>query len=607
MSLFKKPQLWCVDCVQPVDFEVAHFPYEIGSGTASDLRIDDPGVLERHCSILEARSKKWLLKRAEEAVVMLDGQPLSEPVILEEKTDYSLRIGDRLLLLRLDSDVEKWRSRLAARQWCLYHPPSNRQVDFNSPSMLPEALSTLGCSEHDSIVFLQGAEKGFVTADLMDTASSLIAAAHTASESTNNHAPEEETAWIPTGSSEVDNLHGELLCPVCWKRFDREQILHIACHPDLMGDPMLGPDHMLRFLATKFDSRYRAIDPKGVACGEVACPRCRRRLPAGFLDVSYHLFSIVGVPAAGKSYFLASMLHMLRQRMARDLHLAFTDADAADNTTLNQMAQRLFSGSTNPQDLYLNKTQVQGGDMVEFWERDGRRVQLPKPFSYLVAGGTLEQPGRKPFTVVFYDNAGEHFEPGRSHEESISAQHVACCDGILYLFDPTCTAGFRARLSGVEDHQLTDYRRLDHQEAVISHMRNRIRTEMGLPAWEKIETPMAFMVGKCDTWQHLLGSEPLASPVNGGSVDIAAIHSNSNRVRELMLDTCPSVVTNVESISKEVVYFPISALGHSPSYFKDAQGNDKLGPVPGMIKPLHVEAPMLWLLHRLYPDVFPAM
>lgn len=607
MSLFKKTQLWCVDCVQPVDFEVAHFPYEIGSGNASDFRIDDPGVEDRHCSILDARGKKWLMKRSEEAVVLLDGQPLGDPVILEEGTDYSLRIGERLLLLRLDSDVEKWRSRLAARQWSLYHPATNRQVDFQSPATLPDALHSLGCTELDSIVFLQGAEKGFVTSDLMFIANKYFAAPSAAEVQVNGHQVEAEPEWVPTSGSAMDNLHGELLCPVCWKRFDREQILHIACHPDLMGDPTLGPDQMLRFLATKFDARFRAIDPKGVACSDVACPSCRRRLPAGFLDVAYHLFSIVGVPAAGKSYFLAAMLHMLRQRMARDLQLAFTDADAADNTVLNKMAQQLFSGSTNAPDLYLGKTQMVGGDTAEYWERDGRRVQLPKPFSYLVAGGKLDEPGRRPFTVVFYDNAGEHFEPGRSHEESISAQHVACCDGILYLFDPTCTAGFRARLAGVQDFQLTDYRRLDHQEAVISHMRNRIRSEMGLPAWEKITTPIAFMVGKCDTWQHLLGTEPLAAPVNGGCVDNAAIQTNSARLRELLLETSPSVVTNIESISKEVVYFPISALGHSPAYFKDEHGTEKLGPVPGKIKPVHVEAPMLWLLHRLYPDVFPAV
>ena len=605
MKLFAKSKLWLVDCVNPIDFEVAHFPFEIGSGHGCDLKIPGEEVCEKHCAIIEARGGKWLVKRSPHAVVKVDGVPLGDSMEIQEGKDHTLRVGERLFLFRLDVTVQQWRTRFVSRQWSLYHEPTNRTVDFSFLSDLPKAMKRVGCTEQNGIVFLQGAETGFFVADVIgikdfnvleDDDEEVLNGSGTDDLSSTNEA------------AAPDGYHGELLCPVCWKRFERRDIMHIACHPDLLGDPVLGPDHMLRFLATSFNSRHQAVDPKGVGCTEVACPHCRRRLPAGFLDIRYHLFSIVGVPSAGKSYFLASMLHCLKQRMSRDLRMAFTDADAADNTVLNSMAQRLFSHSLNPADLFLNKTQVQGGDMVEFWERDGRRVQLPKPFSFMVSGGRFDERGARPFSVVFYDNAGEHFEAGRSHEDSISAQHMTCSDGILFLFDPTCTAGFRQRLPESPDAQLKDFRRLDQQEEIIAHMRNRIRNELGLPAWQKIATPVAFLVGKCDTWQHLMGTEPLPPALRDGKVDTDAVMKASERVRDLMLDACPSVVTTIESISSTVVFFPVSALGHSPEFFQSADGNQRfLGPVPGRLRPFNVEVPMLWMMHRLYPQLFPGL
>ena len=38
-----------------------------------------------------------------------------------------------------------------------------------------------------------------------------------------------------------------LRCPCCWEFFKPEEIMGIACHPDLLGDPVLGEDAMLRF------------------------------------------------------------------------------------------------------------------------------------------------------------------------------------------------------------------------------------------------------------------------------------------------------------------------------------------------------------------------
>ena len=80
------------------------------------------------------------------------------------------------------------------------------------------------------------------------------------------------------------NPDGELTCPVCWLRFDTGDIMHIAVHDSLRGDPVLGEDAQQRFLATRFNNAGQALDAMGIPSSEVACPHCRRKLPPSFFS-----------------------------------------------------------------------------------------------------------------------------------------------------------------------------------------------------------------------------------------------------------------------------------------------------------------------------------
>jgi predicted RNA-binding Zn-ribbon protein involved in translation (DUF1610 family) len=40
----------------------------------------------------------------------------------------------------------------------------------------------------------------------------------------------------------IPNPDGEFTCPVCWLHFDGGDIMHIAVHDSLRGDPILGED-----------------------------------------------------------------------------------------------------------------------------------------------------------------------------------------------------------------------------------------------------------------------------------------------------------------------------------------------------------------------------
>jgi hypothetical protein len=63
----------------------------------------------------------------------------------------------------------------------------------------------------------------------------------------------------------------------------------------------------------------------------------------------------------------------------------------------------------------------------------------------------------------------------------------------------------------------------------------------------------------------------------------------------------PSVVANAESISRRVLFFPVSSFGHAPVRL----GPGDYVPDPRQLKPFQVEVPMLWILSCIEPALVP--
>jgi len=408
-----------------------------------------------------------------------------------------------------------------------------------------------------------------------------------------NEQPSQET-------EQINSEYGEFTCPICWFKFDRGDVMNIAVHGTLRGDEMLGEDQMQRFYATRFNDRGQALDAMGLAAPDLACPHCRRKLPPGFLDQPHHIFSVVGAPSSGKSYYLSVLVKVLQNTLFQNFQTTFRDADPSENVILTHMKTQLFSAGT-PDDAFLAKTDLEGA-LYETLPRQGRKVRLPKPFIFRVSHPVANESG---FSVVFYDNAGEHFEPTSNSADSPGAQHIAVASGIFFLFDPLHNTEFRLKLRSVKDPQLNSHR-LDQQDVILAETEARIKSLLGLESNQRVATPMAVMVGKYDTWGHLLGSEPLLPAVVDGRVALTHIRSNSRRIRDLLMETCPAIVANAEAISSNVCYFGISPLGCSPVEFTDREGHVRIGPDPKQISPQHVDDPTLWVLAQVAPDLFPS-
>ena len=601
ISSFQKPTFGILDCLTGEMREIAQMPFEIGSGEASDLRIVDDRVCERHCVVLEAKGKTYIAKRDPLAVFILDGVE-RESSVLGPGTDYFVQLGPKFFAMRGSRDVEQWKDQVTLNAWYLV----NKQSGFSGGPYplhhLPRVMRQRQLDPESTIAHLAGLTAGLYLSQLLDELGPRLEFELQAeSEAPGPPIPLVEPEFARLEEELPDE--GALTCPVCWLHFDKGDVMHVAVHETLKGDPIMGEDAMQRFKSRSFNDRGQALDGMGLACEDIACPHCRRKLPPGFLDVPHHIFSIVGAPQAGKSYYLSVLIKTLQDSLFNHFGVAFDDADPSANAMLNQMKTQLFSAS-DPESAYLIKTSFEG-EMYELLRRQGRRVKLPKPFIFSVSSN---RHAADTCSLVFYDNAGEHFQPGVDTTESPGAQHIASSAAIFFLFDPTYNATFRRKLRGSSNDPQLNAKgaHLDQQDIILSETKVRIRKLLGLGPRDRITTPLAVLLGKCDTWIDFIGREKLREPIRDGAIDLGAIDANSALIREFLAPICPSIVGGAESLSSDVKYFPVSPLGHSPVKFTDSTGAEKLGPDPMQLNPLYMEIPSLWALSKVAPSLVPA-
>ncbi|MDC0220085.1 hypothetical protein OAL58_08920, partial [Verrucomicrobia bacterium] len=212
--------------------------------------------------------------------------------------------------------------------------------------------------------------------------------------------------------------------------------------------------------------------------------------------------------------------------------------------------------------------------------------------------------------LVFYDNAGEHFQPSNNSVDRPGAQHVAKAGGILFLFDPFNHIDFkRAIMRHKNTDKTTDPQFqgdvLDNVTVILSEMRNRIQKLTGSP---KLKSPLAFIVGKYDAWHHLVpeGRQYFETRTDNCLIN-QSIEENSNLTKEILTGICPGIVTLAESLSEKTRFFPVSTFGVPPISIPDPNGNGPpmIVPDPMQLEPRFVDTPVLWLMSQMDPNLVP--
>jgi len=394
-----------------------------------------------------------------------------------------------------------------------------------------------------------------------------------------------------------------IICPHCWHRFEISDFLFIARHQSLVGDPILGPEAQQRFLPSKFTPEGNAIDAMGMSCPDMACPHCHLRIPRATKEMPPLFLSIVGATASGKTYFLTSMIWELRNLLSKDFALSFTDTDAVNNQMINDYEETVFLNPDQATPIALKKTELQG-DLYNQIQLNDMLINLPCPFMFSISPAEhhphfKDRAAELSRTLVLYDNAGEHFEPGMEQADNPTTQHLLHSDSFFFLFDPTKDVRFRKKITDSSDYQLSLMARSQRQEIILTEMINRIRKFSGLRSDTRVFKSLIIVVTKSDIWQKLLDIDLPEVPwewnfdSNVCELDMEVLKNVSFSLRTLLEDTCPELVTTAESFSQNVIYLPNSALGHSP------ERNEQTGFIgikPADVAPFWVAVPFLYYL-----------
>lgn len=400
---------------------------------------------------------------------------------------------------------------------------------------------------------------------------------------------------VKDSNDQKDDGGREVCCPHCWQRFPISQALAVSAHPNLTGDTILGEKAQQRFTPINLDRQGVPVDAMGLSVREYACPRCHHKLPSFFMKTRQMIFSLVGTPGSGKTYYLTTMLHQLEYALSREFGIAFRDSDASGNASLNSMRMKLFSAD-NPQSAILARTSSSGELYHDVW-RDGRYVRVPRPFTYSLSSGS------KTCSVTLYDTAGTGYEPDGKEAED-EAGHLEAASAIFFLFDPTADIAFRKIIKMDDGASKAKGRRVRERQALmLSEVEMRLRSALHLPPEKKLAVPLAIIIGKSDVWQDLLGPEPLLPSVRNGQFQPKFVDANSKRLREFLFNISPNICTNAETVSSNVRYFAVSSFGGETAEVTDERGEAYCVPANGKVKPNRVIDPMLWALHCKEPDL----
>ncbi len=394
---------------------------------------------------------------------------------------------------------------------------------------------------------------------------------------------------------------GEITCPHCWKSFPADRLLYISCHPALLGDPVAGELEQMRFLPVKFNAAGQPLDERGVPCTDMACPHCHLRIPSAVVDLPSCGFSIVGAPSSGKSCYLTALVHTLRRTMNELFSYSFLEVDPLLNAILDGYEKTIFMAVDRKAVAVLPKTQQTGNDFSNQVLLDEVAVDLPKPFIFELKPIAPTGKSMENCNVIFYDNAGEHFQPGTDVLVNPATRHLAGSRGIIFLFDPTNDAAMR-RICNRQDPQMADAAKVSDQAVLLAEMINRIRRHRNMAASEKADIPLVIAVEKYDVWRGHFAPEPekLSTVTQDpgcleSKLDIGVLQQVSFALRELMLEYAPAVVASAEAFFRRVWFVPVSNFG----CLARRDENGYIGIVPEELHPIWVEEPFLILLHEL--------
>lgn len=390
-----------------------------------------------------------------------------------------------------------------------------------------------------------------------------------------------------------------IVCPHCFNKFSPDSVVFRAAHYKeedeeycLQEDVKLsqylekfgleGSEEMEAIIYPKLlpeenktyvdDVLISLRDKYNVETKKRLCPFCHNELPYSAGRAPSNIIAIIGASQVGKSVYMASLIHTLETVTAHNFDAACLPISAETSRRFRtQYQDPLFA-----QNLLIESTQ---------------KEKKQEPFIYQFK---FKDPDKAPLSLVFFDVAGE----GMVEEDYLElyANHIKNAEGILFLVDPLQLSTIRNKIllsqGGMGGDFTSQYQ--ESRDVVVTLGENFI----GSREDGRTDIPTAVVVTKSDMLEKLAdedeaylkpNSNVFQNYIHKGYFNLNEYENINGEVKRFIEQVDLAFLDAVEVHFSNVGYFAVSSLGQNPVD----------GRLEGVIQPMRVDEPFLWLIYKL--------
>lgn len=306
------------------------------------------------------------------------------------------------------------------------------------------------------------------------------------------------------------------------------------------------------------------------------CPQCGYLLPYNIESVENKSVVVVGDTYAGKSHYLAALIHQIEEGQMQGSHQYIRFVCLTDDVRQRYTTDYLDR-------LFKNKQVISATQPA-----DPTTPNMPLIYELTIKKSQAHLPKR--INLILYDASGEDYAtPERLVRYS---RYVLNANAIIFLADPVSMSNILDRLPPHLQNQPATARKA---AAVFNSVLQLFERNLGVQAGSRlVRIPIAITLSKSDLLKYLRGiNSPfrfLTNPLHGynGGVDQEDLQLIDQEVRELIDEFGDrTLLQTAQTLNSH--FFAVSATGSSP----------KLDGTYPRVEPCRCLDPVLWALQKL--------